>query len=280
MKRKASPGSPFSLLTELLAKDKIPPTNADVPMQIKSNTTNGAAVITCWCTPSQKATTAHRPSTDRLNPGRAFYQCGNIGRGSTCSFFQWVQEETKTKPCSQHEGEQKSKTNQHKYLRIVSTATADCCTEAAKCTNSVLEDKRTGDDEPPKSVQESTPTKVEQRPATTEQLLTVSNTQSEENSRPSAKSPPISIPFSRPTHQSPTTISKNPITPTQKSKKELIRERMRGIEEKERGIRDGSEQEEAYNFFFIGDQRQFVEECAAGFMASNHGETALHPLHV
>jgi len=29
-------------------------------------------------------------SKDRLNPGRAYYRCGNFGLGATCSFFAWV----------------------------------------------------------------------------------------------------------------------------------------------------------------------------------------------
>jgi len=46
--------------------------------------------VRCWCTIAKTAQTAHVDARDRLNPGRAYYRCGNFGLGATCSFFAWA----------------------------------------------------------------------------------------------------------------------------------------------------------------------------------------------
>jgi len=58
-----------------------------VPVTVAETTTPSAKPVPlCWCPLSAPGKLSFRDASDRLNPGRAFYQCGNR---PSCSFFAW-----------------------------------------------------------------------------------------------------------------------------------------------------------------------------------------------
>lgn len=59
---------------------------------------NTTIATRCWCAIPMNAQIAVMDARDRLNPGRAYYRCGNYGLGATCSFFAWVTMQQQPQP--------------------------------------------------------------------------------------------------------------------------------------------------------------------------------------
>eukprot|EP01087_Luapelamoeba_hula_P006448 TRINITY_DN1652_c0_g1_i2.p1 TRINITY_DN1652_c0_g1~~TRINITY_DN1652_c0_g1_i2.p1 ORF type:complete len:276 (+),score=57.51 TRINITY_DN1652_c0_g1_i2:317-1144(+) len=64
----------------------VAPAMVVLPQQPSPTPITTKPVPKCWCPLSAPAKVCYRAKDDRLNPGRAYYECNNI---PSCSFFAW-----------------------------------------------------------------------------------------------------------------------------------------------------------------------------------------------